>query len=80
MSTKKTAAVSSLPNPHGPGRICPVCNYVTKSPLAANLHFAQFHPVPVCPTNPNIALKPLRPVHRSSPLAPAPNAKVTDVS
>ena len=78
MSTKKTPAVSSIPNPNGPGRICPVCEQVTESPLAANLHFAQCHPVTACPTKPIKALKPIRPVHHAKPHAPAPNAKATE--
>jgi hypothetical protein len=78
MPAKKTPAVSSLPNPHGPGRICPVCEHVTESPLAANLHFAQCHPDPACPTKPIKALKPIRPVRHTKPHAAAPNAKATE--
>ena len=78
MPAKKTPAVSSLPNPNGPGRICPLCQHVTESPLAANLHFAQCHPVTACPTKPIKALKPIRPVRLPKPHVPAPNAPATE--
>jgi hypothetical protein len=78
MPTKKTPKVSSLPNPSGSGRICPICRHVTESALAANLHFAQCHPGPACPTKPIKALKPIRPARLPKPHAPAPNATATD--